>query len=136
MRGYGNKPGLGGAFVYLQLDLIEPADLPFDATAQHAFELLALRWLGAIPAAASAELAGVMCLGRSDDCELVLLPEVTAASVDALAGCLAQSGARRLAVWSPRPDTLAAALAARGVAANCYGLLDALTRGQVAGGAA
>jgi len=49
---------------------------------------------------------------------------------DALAAVLKQPDVARLAVFSPRPATLAEQLAARGVAANCYSLLDALMRGQ------
>ncbi|MBI4741482.1 MAG: site-specific DNA-methyltransferase, partial [Betaproteobacteria bacterium] len=43
MQGVGGKAGLGGAFAYLQLDLIEAADLPFEATPEHAGQMLALR---------------------------------------------------------------------------------------------
>jgi adenine-specific DNA-methyltransferase len=130
MRGYGDKQALGGQFAYLQLDLIEAADLPFDATTAHAFYLLALRLLTAVPPAPTFDGAPFVLLGQTDDCALLIMPKVTPAAIDALKAWCERSGIGRLAVWSPRPETLAAALVTQGIAANCYGALEALERGQ------
>ena len=51
-------------------------------------------------------------------------------SAAGLVDALAAYPAPRLAVYSKRPDTLAARLAARGVVANNYSLQDALRHGQ------
>ena len=136
MRGYGGKaaytPEQGDSFAYLQLDLVEPADVNFEATEEHAFQMLGLRLYAS--AAQAAEVApGVRRVSQSGDCAHLLLPEVNAAALAALENWLPTSGAARLAIWSPRPDSLASALATRGIEANCYGLLDALLRGQSSG---
>ena len=130
MCGYGDKPALGGQFAYLQLDLTEPADLPFDATPAHAFYLLALRLLGAVPPAPTFAGAPFLPLGQAGDCALLIVPAVTPDAIDALIEWRTQQSIDRLALWSPRPESLAATLAARGIAANCYSLLEALERGQ------
>ena len=44
---------------------------------------------------------------------------------------LAHWPAERLAVYSPRPDTLRQQLESRGITVNSYSLLDALLRGQM-----
>ncbi|MBV5332889.1 site-specific DNA-methyltransferase, partial [bacterium] len=133
MRGYGGKaaysPEQGDSFAYLQLDLIEAADVNFEATEEHAFQMLGLRLYASVQKAV--EVApGVRRVSQSGDCAHLLLPEVNANVLAELESWLPTSGAARLAIWSPRPDSLAAALAARGIEANCYGLLDALLRGQ------
>jgi hypothetical protein len=51
-------------------------------------------------------------------------------TIAALAHWPQQQGVARLAIYSPRPTTLAEQLAARGIEANCYSLLDAILRGQ------
>ncbi|MBI4741529.1 MAG: site-specific DNA-methyltransferase, partial [Betaproteobacteria bacterium] len=132
MQGVGGKAGLGGAFAYLQLDLIEAADLPFEATPEHAGQMLALRLYGSTRPVVEVA-AGVRLLGLADDCAHLLLPEVNAGVLDRLQQWLPESGAARLAIWSPRPESLRVALAGREIEANCYGLLDALMRGQGAG---
>lgn len=129
MQGYGGKVGLGGAFSYLQLDLIEAADLPFEATPEHAGQMLALRLYGSARPGVEV-VPGVRLIGLADDCAHLLLPEVNASVLDDLQQWLPESGAARLAIWSSRPESLRAALAGRYIEANCYGLLDALMRGQ------
>ena len=71
---------------------------------------------------------------RVEDCEVLLCGEVNAATVRQLAAWPGHSGAARLAIYTSRPDTLAEKLAARGVQANCYSLIDALLAGQGRGG--
>jgi len=131
IKGYGGKPGYtpeqGGEFAYLQLDKVEAADAHFDIDASHAFQLLALKRLGVVCAPAD---GAVQRLGRVEDCELLVCNEVNAASIDILAAWPQQHGAARLAVYSTRPKTLSEQLAARGVEANCYSLMDALLSGQ------
>lgn len=73
---------------------------------------------------------GVCLIGLADDCAHLLLPEVNASVPDGLQQWLAESGAARLAIWSPCPESLRATLAERGIEANCYRLFDALMRGQ------
>jgi adenine-specific DNA-methyltransferase len=131
IAGYGGKPGYtveqGGEFAYLQLDKVEAADAHVEINLDHAFQLLALQRLGAalpIPEGA------VKRLGRVGDCELLLCGEVNAATLETLAAWPEHAGAARLAVYAPRPKTLSEKLAARGVEANCYGLMDALLAGQ------
>ena len=127
MRGYGGKPGLGGAFAYLRLDKIAPADLAAEAGPEHAAQLLALRETGAVAPAATAETPDIRVVAQSDDLAVLICPTVNTAVVDRLAVW----PARRLAVYSSRPETLARRLAARGVEVNSYALLDALQRGQM-----
>jgi hypothetical protein len=73
----------------------------------------------------------VQRLGRVEDCELVVCNEVNAESIEMLAAWPQQYGVSRLAVYSTRHKTLSEQLAARGVEANCYSLMDALMRGQM-----
>ena len=125
MQGFGGKAGLGGGFAYLQLDLIEMADLSFDATPAHAAQLLALREFGAaLPAAA---LDRPVCLIAGDAQTAVLL---CAAVDENTIATLAAWPAERLAVYSPRPATVRNQLEQRGLSVNSYSLLDALLRGQ------
>ena len=123
MQGRGDKPGLGGAFAYLQLDLIEAADVAFDADAGHAYQLLKLRLsqrAGPLPT------GQVLPIVEDGEVAALLCPEVTAAAIEQLATW----PAARLAVYSPRPETVAEALVSRGRTVNSYSLLDALLRGQ------
>jgi len=131
MRGYGGKAGYtperGGEFAYLQLDCVELADAHFETDTDHAFQLLALKRLGVVcPVPAGA----VKRLGRMGDCELLVCNEVNAETITIIAAWPLHSGAARLAVYSNRPNTLRDQLAARGVVANCYSLMDTLLRGQ------
>jgi adenine-specific DNA-methyltransferase len=131
IAGYGGKPGYtveqGGEFAYLQLDSVDVADAHHEVDLDHACQLLALKRLGAVlPVPEGA----VKRLGRAGDCELLLCGEVNAATLKTLAAWPAQSGAARLAIYTLRPRTLAEKLAARGVEANCYSLMDAVLGGQ------
>jgi hypothetical protein len=80
-------------------------------------------------------LGPVKRLGQSGDCAVLLCERVDAETIASLVDWRARNGAARLAIYSPRPSTLAEQLAAAGVEANCYSLLDAVMRGQVGGGA-
>jgi adenine-specific DNA-methyltransferase len=132
IRGYGDKPGhdfaTGGEFAYLQLDCIALADLHFESTLQHAFELLALKRMDGVRASPEDR---VKHLGRVEDCDHLLCAEIDAEVIELLAAWPQRVGAARLAVYSLRPTTLKEQLSARGVEANCYGLMDALLRGQL-----
>jgi adenine-specific DNA-methyltransferase len=131
IAGYGGKPGYtlaqGGEFAYLQLDKVETADAHVEMDLDHAFQLLAMKRLGA---ALSSPEGEIKRLGRVEDCELLVCGKVNAATVKTLATWPAQSGAARLAVYTLRPETLREKLAAQGVEANCYSLMDALLGGQ------
>ena len=132
IAGYAGKPGYtpeqGGEFAYLQLDKVEAADAHFEIDAAHAFQLLALKRLGGVCAVPQ---GAVQRLGRVEDCELLVCNEVNVETIAALAAWPAQHNAARLAVYSTRPDTLREQLAAQGVEANCYSLMDALLSGQM-----
>ena len=136
IKGYGGKPGYtlaqGGEFAYLQLDKVEAADAHFEIDAAHAFQLLALKRLGVVCAPSE---GAVQRLGRVEDCELLVCNEVNAESIETLAAWPQQHGVSRLAVYSTRPQTLGEQLAARGVEANCYSLMDVLLSGQRGGAA-
>jgi adenine-specific DNA-methyltransferase len=124
MSGYGGKPGLGGSFAYLQLDRIEPADLAFEATPEHATLLLALREQhAALPSG-----QGPVRMIASDGHTAVLVCfEVDSDTIATLAAWPAE----RLAVYSFRPDTVRHQLEQRGITANSYSLNEALQRGQI-----
>lgn len=132
INGYGGKlgytPEQGGEFAYLQLDKVEAADAHFEIDAAHAFQLLALKRLGVV---CSPTDGTVQRLGRVEDCELLVCNEVNADTIATLAAWPQQHGVSRLAVYSTRHKTLSEQLAARGVEANCYSLMDALMRGQM-----
>lgn len=121
----------GGEFGYLQMDRMDVADLPFEADATHAFQLLALRRLGVV---APSEDDAIRYLGRTHDCDLLVCTEVVPETIERLAAWPAQHGVARLAVYSPRPGSLSEQLAVRGVDANCYSLMDALQQGQAQAG--
>lgn len=48
IQGYGKAPGLGGEFAYLTMDLVEEADLLLDATKEHAYNILCMRYGGGV----------------------------------------------------------------------------------------
>ncbi len=123
MGGYGNKPGLGGAFAYLQLDLIEMADVNFEANTEHAFLLLCLR---EARAAKLPDTGSIRQVAGNGNVAVLLCTEVTPKVVKQLADWPAE----RLAVYSPRPDTVRQRLESQGITVNSYSLLDALLRGQ------
>ena len=69
-------------------------------------------------------------LGQSGDCAVLVCERVDEETIAALSAWPERHDVARLAVYSPRPKTLAERLAACGVEANCYSLLDAVLRGQ------
>jgi adenine-specific DNA-methyltransferase len=128
--GYGSKRGFsaaqGGEFAYLQLDRIAPADLPFESTSEQARLMLELRLTQGVSPAGE---ENVQLIARAGDCDIVLCTGVDAASIDRLAAWHEQRPGR-LAIYTHRPESLRETLAARGVEATCYGLLDVLRQGQ------
>lgn len=135
IAGYGGKPGFtpaqGGEFAYLQLEKIPAADLPFELSPEQAVGLLALQRLGGIRVAGG---NSVQAIGRLGDCDVLLCAEVNEASLEQIAAWPVQRGVARLAIYSPRPQTLAEQLRKRGVEANCYPLAEAVMLGQAGGG--
>lgn len=127
IQGYHGRPGIPGNFAYLQLDKVEPADAPFEANAEHAFHLLALQRFGNI---GPLPPGPIKYLGQSADCAVLVCAHVEPETITALTNWPQQQGVARLAIYSPRPTTLAEQLAARGIEANCYSLIDAILRGQ------
>jgi adenine-specific DNA-methyltransferase len=125
MTGYGDKPGLGGSFAYLQLDATAPADAPFDVRAEHARTLLSLR-LSQQALPPPAHDSAVQLIARGNGVDIVLCMEVT----DAVIGALVAWPNARIAVYSPRPDTVSELLAVRGRDVNSYSLHAALVQGQ------
>lgn len=125
MTGYGDKPGLGGAFAYLQLDATEPADVPFDASIEHARTLLSLRFAQQALPPPTKETA-VQLIARGHGVDILLCMDVTDEAIAALAAWPSE----RIAVYSPRPETVAELLHARGRDVNSYSLYEALVQGQ------
>lgn len=126
----GFSPEQGGEFAYLQLDRVAPADIPFEATVQHAHPLLSLRLSHSIQAFTN---DAVQVIARAADCDILLCTRVDTGSLETLAGWSQSHGGARIAVYSERPDSLSEALTALGVDAVCYGLYDALRHGQAGG---
>jgi adenine-specific DNA-methyltransferase len=126
----GYSPEQGGEFAYLQLDKIAPADLPFDATAEHALQLLSLRLTRTAAASAG---DGVQHIARAEDCDILLCMQPNPDSIEQLAAWPSQHGVTRIAVYSTRAESMAEALSARGIDAACYSLQDALRKGQAGG---
>lgn len=128
MQGYGKNYSPGGSFAYLQLDKLDPADVALDAEPEHAATLLALRHAAAVPVAHTQSEIRIVAKGA--DWLLVLCPSVNAEVMENLCALPAQHGVARLVVYAPRPKTLAALLAERGVEAQVHTLRHALTQGQ------
>jgi adenine-specific DNA-methyltransferase len=129
IEGYENSDGTGGDFAYIELDKIAPADLMFEATPSHATALLSMR----VAHCCISEGAGAVkpIAVTEDGTAIVYLSEVSTTSVDALKA-LPQ---RRLAVYSPRPRTVAEMLERSGKEGNSYSIVDALALGQAQGAA-
>jgi len=125
MAGYGDKPGLGDAFAYMQLDRIEPPDVAFEATAENARALLSLRTThSALPPSDATVQIIARDVGAGVD--TLLVPRVDDEAIKLLEAWPTP----RLAVYSPRPETVAELLNAKGREVNSYGLDEALLRGQ------
>ncbi|WP_258041306.1 site-specific DNA-methyltransferase [Pseudomonas syringae] len=124
MQRYENETGLAESFAYLKTDLIEVADVSFEATSEHASQLIALRELRS---AIIPKEGAIQQVGGDSKMAILLCSNVSEATIDALA----QWPAERLAVYSPRPDTLRDQLELRGIQVNSYSIQDALMRGQI-----
>ncbi|WP_199796377.1 site-specific DNA-methyltransferase [Ectopseudomonas mendocina] len=125
MTGYGKAEGLGGDFVYLTLAKVEEADLMFDATAEHAYNLLCLRETG------HARLPGdsaAWIVSTSDNAATVVCPS---GNQDAVAAIKAM-GVDRVVVYTDRPDTMSQLLDDAGISAETHSLNSALRFGQLA----
>jgi len=123
MGGFAGRTPLNGDFAYLELDKLDPADARLDATVDHAHLLLMLRMTqcaGPLPDGPAKIVAA------SDELAIVYLPEVTPEALSALLA-LPQP---RLAVYSPRPQTVAERLEHSGKQGNCYSIGDAIMLGQ------
>jgi adenine-specific DNA-methyltransferase len=135
IAGYGGKPGFtpeqGGAFAYLRLDTLPTADAVFDVSAEQAFQLLALRRLGAaLSLPADLSESSIALIGRVGDCDVLLCADLSAETLAQLAAWPSRTGAARLAVYTLRPRTLAERLDELGVPVNAYSLMDAVMTGQ------
>lgn len=125
MDGYGKTEGLGGDFAYLTLAKVEEADLMFDATAEHAYNLLCLRETG------HARLPGdsaAWIVSTSDNAATVVCPS---GNQDAVAAIKAMA-VDRVVVYTDRPDTMSQLLDDAGISAETHSLDSALRFGQLA----
>jgi len=125
IQGYGKQPGLNGSFAYYQLDLLEAADIEYEATRSHALQMF---FLHAHQAVRDADAKTIHPITESNGVALLFCPVVDDAAIETLATWPAE----RLAVYSPRPETVQQQLEARGVQVNSYSLFDALLQGQSA----
>lgn len=123
MQGYGNKPALGGSFAYLQMDLVDVADLAFEAQREHMATLIGLREQKAL---ARPQEEVVSQIAGDTQVAVLLCTEVNTQSIEFMCNWPAQ----RLVVYSMRPDTVRDQLQRRGKDINSYSLLEALQRGQ------
>ncbi|MBA1379987.1 site-specific DNA-methyltransferase [Pseudomonas brassicacearum] len=121
---YGTKGFLPGGFAYLQMDKMDSADVPFESSLSHAAQLLSLRYRQR----AMINTGDSSILQIASDGELAVL--LASHINDETLQKLAEWPARRLAVYSSRPESVADHLARNGKSANSYSLLDALLRGQ------
>lgn len=131
MQGYGNKPGLGGSFAYLQLDKYQEADIQFEVTPSHAAQLLSLQSNhGALAGIASGPNSnndlGIIPIANDGQLAIVLVPDPSEAALNAL---LSWPG-ERLVVYSTRPQTVAQYFSDAGRDVISRSLHDALMRGQ------
>lgn len=130
--GHSGKPGYplaqGGEFAYLQLEKLEAADVAFEARADHAAVLLALRETASVPAAFQA--SDVLPLARGSDWLGVLCWEATTATLETLVALQQASGVARLRVFCHRPTAMTALLRERGIEATAHSVIEALLSGQ------
>lgn len=125
MAGYGNTTGLGGSFAYLNLDLIDPADVQLDADARQITQLLSLRLQGAA-IAPSSYLDPVIVLAESQDVAALYIPNVTQEAI--VQACALPN--RRLLVFSTRPDTVRELLEAAGKVVDSRAVGKEIVAGQ------
>lgn len=128
IQGYGKAPGLGGEFAYLTMDLVEEADLLLDATKEHAYNILCMRYGGGVRPVDSTAPVWPVAIG--DHAAVVVCTQVNDEAVQALKAI----EVNRLIAYTDRPGALAATLEDAGVQAVCRSLNDALTSGQLAPG--
>jgi adenine-specific DNA-methyltransferase len=112
----------------LQLDKFDQADVALDATPEHAATLLAMRHAASAPVAH--EHDAVRLIAKGADWLMALCPADSAQMLDELCCLPDQHGVARLVVFAPRPKSLAALLAERGVDAQVHALRNALIQGQ------
>lgn len=128
INGYGKTPGLGGDFSYLNLDLIEEADLMFEAKAEHAYALLCLRETGVmrtIPKDGS-----IWPVDHYEGAATVVCPSLDDQTISELQSLKVQ----RLVVYIDRPESLIDMWEKTGHAPGnlqAYGLETALRWGQL-----
>jgi len=134
ITGYNGHPGFsveqGGEFAYLQLEMLAPADLPFEANTKAAMALLSLRTTHAVW---ESPPGVIQHIARSDDYDILLCAEVSSEAVEELAAWPRSYEVQRIVVYCDRPAALQEALEGRGVEAHCHSLMDALLTGQVGG---
>ena len=123
IQGYGKQPSLPGTFAYLQLDLMEAADIEHEATPNHELLMLYLRNQKTLR---NEDATKVQCIAAGEGVAVLYCPTVDDAAIEYLASLQAE----RLAVYSLRPDTTQQELEARGKQVNSYSLFDVLMRGQ------
>jgi adenine-specific DNA-methyltransferase len=116
--------GLTDSFAYLKIDLIEVADVSFEATIDHASQLIALR---EIRSAIVPNKDAIQLIAGNSQLAILICSNVSVETIDALA----KWPAERLAVYSSRPDTLRDQLELLGKQVNSYSIQDALMRGQI-----
>lgn len=124
ITGFGKQRGLLGGFAYLQLDKMDSADVPFEGTPMHAAQLLSLRYCQSVSTGTLDD--SILQLAFDGELAVLLVAQVD----DQTLQRLAKWPARRLAVYSSRPESVSDHLARQGKSANSYSLLDALLRGQ------
>lgn len=128
INGYSKTPGLGGDFAYLNLDLIEEADLMFEAKAEHAYGLLCLRETGVIRSIPKD--GSIWPVDNYEGAATVVCPVLNEQTISELQSLKAQ----RLVVYIDRPDSLIDMWEKAGHASGnlqAYGLETALRWGQL-----
>lgn len=123
INGYGDIDGIGGDFAYISIDKLDPADARMDATPEQAFQILKLRTTLSTQSMGDGPIKHISV---NDDLAVVYLPEVNPAVIKALIA-LPQP---RLAVYSPRPQTVAEKLESSGKQGNSYPIGDVIIAGQ------
>lgn len=133
ITGHGGKPGYtlaqGGEFAYLQLDKLEAADVTFETAPAQTATLIQMQVSASSPV--GIESSAIQLISQGAGWLTVVCHQVTPQAVDELAALPALANGARLAVYSPRPTSMANLLAARGIEANTYAISDALLRGQL-----
>ncbi|WP_313175918.1 site-specific DNA-methyltransferase [Massilia sp.] len=119
IEGYGDRPGLGGDFAYIELSKLPVADARLDVTDDQAFQLLSLR---ETHCATPLQSGPAWTVAANSDLAVVYLPSVTKTAISALTK-LPQA---RLAVYSARPQTVAQHLETSGKSGESYAIGDVI----------